>query len=128
MFVPFQNGLISQWKSKQNGCSDQRAKFSCSCSAQEQLRNALSAASETGTSYGFPGIKTNYSKPNGPNLNYNAQQRQETTMGNECVLGRFGGGKTGLQRREQKAAEAAGDQGESWTCERQRNAEKGGKM
>ena len=37
--------------------------------AAASLRNKLSAASETIASHGFPGIKSNYSKPNRPNFN-----------------------------------------------------------
>lgn len=86
------------------------------------LRNKLSSASRTITSHCFPGIKSNFSKPKGPNLNIMPQQRQEMAMGNECMLGSCGGQKPGSHTGEEKGAKAVGEQGKSQTGERHRNA------
>lgn len=78
------------------------------------LRNKLSSASKIITSHCFPGIKSNFSKPKGPNLNimHSKGRKWQWEMA-MCMLGRCGGQKPGLNTGEEKGAKAVREQGES---------------
>lgn len=85
------------------------------------LRNKLSSASKTITSHCFPGIKSNLSKPKGPNLNIMHSKGRKWQWEMSVCWGDVEG-KNQVYTWEEKGAKAVEEQGESWTSEGQRNA------